>query len=399
MSQIKLCIAGKNNIAVDVLEHILKSGMLMQDEIVVVCNRTETGENTWQKSLRYFAKMLGVKEVSLEDVYPIKDVCFLSLEFDRIIHPERFQTEKLYNIHFSALPKYKGCYTAIMPILHGERESGVTFHRMNSGIDTGEIVAQTRFSINDTDTARDLYDKCLFYGTELVIRQLSNLKAHNGYLKGCLQSPIMASYYAKDAIDFSSIKIDTKKTAIEICSQIRAFTFREYQLPLINGRSVIKVEITKIPSCERAGTVIWHDEWRAVMATIDYDIVLYWDAYEYVMQESARGNVENLCKVPQLSCYVNQGGEHGWTPLIVAAYNGHYEAFMLLVASGGSLKQRNWNGTTLLMYAKDGWRKNGDTKIFVYLRHHGALLDEPDYSGKNLQDYCTDEEWKKLSLL
>lgn len=357
MAQIKLCIAGKNNIAVDVLSHVLQSNMFTPEEVVVVCNRTETGQNTWQKSLRYFANLWGVKEVSLEDVYSLKGVCFLSLEFDRIIHPQRFQTEKLYNIHFSLLPKYKGCYTAIMPILHGETESGVTFHRMNSGIDTGEIIAQRKFSLTDKDTARDLYNKCLLYGTSLVISLLPKLKANDGYLSGQKQRSHMASYYAKDTIDFRNINIDTKKTAAEICAQIRAFTFREYQLPMVNGTDVVRAEITENPSRAKPGTIIWQDKWRAVMATIDYDIVLYKDAYEYVMQAAAEGRTDSLQYVPQLASYANQGGEHGWTPLIVAAYNGHYEAFMLLVASGASLQQRNWNGTTLLMYAKDGWRK------------------------------------------
>lgn len=394
----KLCIAGKNNIAVDVLEYILKNSIFSNNEIVVVCNRTEDGRNTWQKSLRYFAKLWQVKEVSLEDVYKLKDIYFLSLEFDRIIRPEKFRTRHLYNIHFSKLPQYKGCFTAIMPLLNLEKVSGVTFHRMNAGIDTGEIIDQIEFPIHVNDTSRDLYFKCLSYGTELVIRQLPKIK-NNDNLFGVMQDAIDASYYSKNAIDFSKELINIKKTASEICAQLRAFTFREYQLPKISGKNVVKAEITDIPSCKPPGTIIWQDEWRGIMATIDYDIVIYWDAFAYVMRESAEGNLDNLCKVPHLECYVNQSEEHGWTPLIVAAYHGHYEAFMLLVANGAKLQQRNWNGTTLLMYAKDGWRKNKDGRIFQYLKQRGLSLDDIDYSGKCLKDYSTDEEWMFLSSL
>ena len=49
-----------------------------------------------------------VEIIELEDAYNIKDMIFLSLEFDQIIIPERFQTTELYNIHFSLLPKYRG---------------------------------------------------------------------------------------------------------------------------------------------------------------------------------------------------------------------------------------------------------------------------------------------------
>lgn len=396
MSHIKICIAGKNNIAVDVLEYILKHGICAKEEVVVVCNRTETGENTWQKSLRYFAGFWGVKEVSLEDVYKMKNICFLSLEFDRIIRPERFQTQKLYNIHFSKLPQYKGCYTAIMPILNGENEAGVTFHRMNSGIDTGEIIDQITFTLEEKDTSRDLYFKCLFWGTKLVISQLHNLKENKGYLSGYKQQSSGASYYARDAIDFSKISIDVKKTAAEIYNQLRAFSFREYQLPQIAGKNVFGAKVTEIPSCAKPGTIIWQDEWQGILATIDYDMVICWDAYEYVMKAAASGDVESLSKVPHLSRYVNQSGVHGWTPLIVAAYNGFYDVFMLLIANGANLQQRNWNGTTLLMYAKDGWRKTGDSRIFSYLRYHGASLYDTDYMGKKLRDYCNDDEWRQL---
>ena len=394
-----LCIAGKNNIAVDVLEYVLKNNIYSKEEIVVVCNCTETGKNGWQKSLRYFAKLWDIREVTLEAVYAMEDICFLSLEFDRIIRPELFHTSNLYNIHFSKLPKYKGCYTAIMPILHGEVESGVTFHRMNSGIDTGEIIEQIIFPIDHNDTARDLYYKCLYHGTKLVIAQLRKLKENNGKLFGALQCAGYASYFAKDAINFKQLSINVKKTAVEISNQLRAFSFREYQLPVLNGKNVAGVEITDVPSVEKPGNIVWQDAWRGVMATIDYDIVVYWDAYEYVMKLVANGDTEKLFQVPKLSFYVNQGGQNGWTPLIIAAYHGFYDAFMLLVANGANLQQRNWNGTTLLMYAKDGWRKNGDTRIFAYLRKHGADLDEVDYRGKSLKDYCTKEELKILAKI
>ena len=52
-------------------------------------------------------------------------------------------------------------YTSCLPILNGETITGVTLHKIDSGIDTGYIIKQKVFKININDTARDLYLKYL----------------------------------------------------------------------------------------------------------------------------------------------------------------------------------------------------------------------------------------------
>ena len=85
MSKKTVCVAGKNDIAVNVLAYL--HAMEEKDfDLVVSCNRNEDGENGWQKSVRFFANKMGIKEVALEDVYEIPDLIFLSLEFKIFIH-------------------------------------------------------------------------------------------------------------------------------------------------------------------------------------------------------------------------------------------------------------------------------------------------------------------------
>ncbi|MDP4206940.1 MAG: hypothetical protein Q8859_13210, partial [Bacteroidota bacterium] len=104
----KLCIAGKNNIAVEILEYSLN--FFKANEICVIPNQTDSGKNTWQKSLIFYSKLLNIDIVSLEDIYNIPELIFFSLEFNKIINPNLFTSKKLFNIHFSLLPKYKGMY-------------------------------------------------------------------------------------------------------------------------------------------------------------------------------------------------------------------------------------------------------------------------------------------------
>ena len=125
-----VCVAGKNDISVEILEYLVER---QEDryEIGVVCNKNETGKDSWQKSLRYHAKKMGIREYALQEIYNMQQVLFLSLEFDQIIRPQKFADARLYNIHFSLLPHYRGMYTAVLPILYGETRSGVTLHRID----------------------------------------------------------------------------------------------------------------------------------------------------------------------------------------------------------------------------------------------------------------------------
>ena len=66
-------------------------------------------------------------------------------------------------------------YTSAMPIINGEQESGVTLHKSDNGIDTGDIIDQLCFKITANYTARDLYYKYLDYGFDLFKNNIEAL--------------------------------------------------------------------------------------------------------------------------------------------------------------------------------------------------------------------------------
>lgn len=392
----KVCIAGKNTIAVNVLEYILKNKLYQKNEIVVICNKTENGKNTWQKSLRYFARRYGIREVSLNDIYDIPNILFLSLEFDAIVRPNKFKTKFLYNIHFSALPKYKGMYTSALPLINNEKEVGVTFHHIDAGIDTGDIVDQYIFPMEYDDTSRDLYRKFVLHGTRLVCKSLRRMQVEGVWLPGERQRAEASSYYSRKAIDYQNLNIDLNQTAISIRNQIRAFHFREYQMPMIFDKNIAAAKILNQASTQKPGKILWQDEQQILISTIDYDTILYIDKYDEIMQAAEDNDVERYRRVINPSLYVNEQGKNGWTPLMVAAYNGKYDIAMALIADGADINTVNWNGTNLLMYAKDGWLKNGDARLFEYLIEKGLSLNSIDYKGVSLRDYCLKSKIEKI---
>jgi methionyl-tRNA formyltransferase len=61
-----------------------------------------------------------------------------------------------FNIHGSLLPKYRGRTPHVWAIINGEKEAGITVHKIDSGCDTGEIIKQKIIEVKQNDTGGDL---------------------------------------------------------------------------------------------------------------------------------------------------------------------------------------------------------------------------------------------------
>ncbi len=385
-----ICIAGKNDIAVDVLLYCKEH--YPRNRVVLVTNRNESGENSWQKSAKWFAKKNNIEILDLKDTYEIGDLLFLSCEFDRIVRPEKFKTNELYNIHFSFLPKYKGCFPSVLPILHGEASSGVTLHRIRTGIDTGEIIDQQIIEIDEKDSSFDLYKKLIKNGTEVVIRNVDMLL--NGNVDDKPQNKVNSSYYPGNYIDYSTLSLNVNQTAFQIQNQIRAFAFRPYQLLKWSGVTYIDTEITNDVSTEKAGTILEETEVYTKIATIDYDIVLFKDTLRDAIELIRCGkDARHLCTSKKI---IESQDSHGWSLLTVAVYNNKLEIVKWLVSQGADINVVNNNGTTLLMYAKNSFVSTGNATIFEYLYDLGLSPDLEDYNGLTLYDYCRKEGVKSI---
>ncbi|THB82096.1 formyltransferase, partial [Pantoea allii] len=64
-----------------------------------------------------------------------------------------------FNLHGSLLPKYRGRAPLNWALVNGERETGVTLHRMVKRADAGNILAQQTVAIEDQDNALTLHRK------------------------------------------------------------------------------------------------------------------------------------------------------------------------------------------------------------------------------------------------
>jgi methionyl-tRNA formyltransferase len=81
------------------------------------------------------------------------------------------------NLHASLLPKYRGAAPIQWAIAGGETVTGVTTMKIDSGLDTGDILLQQKMPISVDDNAETLGAKLAVVGADLIVETLRRLKS------------------------------------------------------------------------------------------------------------------------------------------------------------------------------------------------------------------------------
>ncbi|MCK5569076.1 MAG: hypothetical protein KAJ15_05125 [Spirochaetes bacterium] len=81
------------------------------------------------------------------------------------------------NFHTSLLPRHAGMHPGFWTIWYGDRETGMVVHCLDTGIDTGDIIYETRVPVNTGDTINEVYHRVWDSSTPLVRGLLDDLDA------------------------------------------------------------------------------------------------------------------------------------------------------------------------------------------------------------------------------
>lgn len=68
---------------------------------------------------------------------------------------------KIFNLHPSLLPKYRGCSSLTWAMINEEAQAGYTYHYVDAGCDTGNVIVQKAFDIESWDTQQTLYQRAM----------------------------------------------------------------------------------------------------------------------------------------------------------------------------------------------------------------------------------------------
>lgn len=79
------------------------------------------------------------------------------------------------NLHGSLLPQYRGAAPINWAVINGEKETGVTTFKLKHEIDTGDILMQESFPIEENETAGDVHDKMKEIGAGVLVETVKGI--------------------------------------------------------------------------------------------------------------------------------------------------------------------------------------------------------------------------------
>ncbi|MGB5488894.1 MAG: formyltransferase [Lysobacterales bacterium] len=156
-----------HDIGVRCLEALLELGIEVR---LVVTHQDNESEHIWFDSVAEVAQRNKIAVITPENVNSATVIeCVSRCDPDYIFsfYYRQMLGQKLldipasgaFNVHGSLLPKYRGRVPVNWAIIHGERECGVSLHRMEIKPDAGNLLAQAAVSILGNDTAYDVFQK------------------------------------------------------------------------------------------------------------------------------------------------------------------------------------------------------------------------------------------------
>jgi methionyl-tRNA formyltransferase len=159
---------------------------------------------------------------SFKQIKKINPDLIVVAAYGQILKPRVLEIPRFgcINVHASLLPRWRGASPIQNAIKAGDEKTGVTIMKMDVGMDTGAMIAQSEVAIMKTDTGGSLTDTLSRAGAELLIKTLPK------YFTGSVQ----VVPQPQDGITYAHLirkeegELDVAQyTALELERKIRAF--------------------------------------------------------------------------------------------------------------------------------------------------------------------------------
>ena len=184
----KLVFCGTPEFAVPTLQAVVAAG----HQVALVVTQPDRGAGRGMglvaPALKSAAGRLGLPLVQPEKIKNnaefrellegIAPDAILVVAYGRIIPEWMLKLPRLGNInlHGSLLPKYRGAAPIQWAVANGELVTGVTTMRIDSGLDTGDMLLAQVCPVGMEETAVDVYECLAATGAELMVKTLEGLE-------------------------------------------------------------------------------------------------------------------------------------------------------------------------------------------------------------------------------
>lgn len=183
----KVVYMGTPDFAVDTLEAIVNAG----HEVALVVTQPDKAKGRGkkvcytpvkEKALEHDLPVAQPEKVREEDfvekLRAIAPDVIVVVAFGQIL-PESILNIPKYgcvNVHASLLPAYRGAAPIQWAVIDGLTETGVTTMYMEKGLDTGDIILQSKLSLAPDETGGSLFNKLAKEGADLLVKTLTMLE-------------------------------------------------------------------------------------------------------------------------------------------------------------------------------------------------------------------------------
>ncbi|MCI8520050.1 MAG: methionyl-tRNA formyltransferase [Clostridia bacterium] len=166
------------------------------------------------------------------------------------------------NVHASLLPKYRGSAPIQWAIINGERVTGVTTMKMDSGVDTGDMLLKAETEIGEYETSEELFDRLAVMGGELLIKTVKGLEA--GTITPVPQNHSEHTY--APMISRETGIIDWTKSAREISKLICGLNSWPLASTLYKGETlkIVTAVVSNEQTNEQAGKIVSLDKGKGL---------------------------------------------------------------------------------------------------------------------------------------
>jgi len=283
----KAVVFAYHNLGCIGLQALVEAGYDVQ---AVFTHTDDPGETRFFSSVAQQAAGLGVPAFAPEDVNHavwvdrIRDLrpdVLFSFYYRDLISEEILSLAPLggFNLHGSLLPRYRGRAPVNWVLVNGEKETGITLHKMVRQPDAGDIVGQSAIAVADDDTALTLHEKLCSAAKPLLAELLPQIKTGAFTLKQ--QNEAEASYFGRRGPEDG--EIDWQKPASAIYNLVRAVTEPYPGAFTYSGQrkmTIWKARVVKGQNGERPGTIL---------STAPLVIACAEDALEIIAGQSEQG--------------------------------------------------------------------------------------------------------------
>ncbi len=160
-----------------------------------------------------------------------------------IILPDNILNSTKYgciNVHASILPRWRGSSPIQSAIMNGDKNTGVTIMLMDSGVDTGPILASSKVVIGENEDYLTLSNKLSKLGSNLIIPTMEDFVL--GSLSPKRQEEKNETYSKK--LIKENFTLDFAVDAVSLERKIRAFS------PFPGAKCIVNNENIKVLEAE-----------------------------------------------------------------------------------------------------------------------------------------------------